>query len=170
MDVVWQELGLEMPHAAQLTRVVIRLGWALLLASVIGLQRERTHHTAGLRTHLLVSLGAALFTLIPIEAGAHVAEVTRTIQGIAAGIGFIGGGVIFKAADQHQVYGLTTAAGIWLTAAIGVAAGLGQAGPAAVGIAFTWFVLAMLEPFERRWRVPPQPDAPPATPPTPSQP
>jgi len=151
MDVVWQELGSEMPHPAQLARIVIRLGWALLLAGVIGFQRERTHHAAGLRTHLLVSLGSALFTLIPLEAGAHVADLTRTVQGIAAGIGFIGGGVIFKAADQRQVHGLTTAAGIWLTAAVGVAAGLGQAGPALVGIGFTWFILTTLEPLEKRW-------------------
>ena len=139
---------------AQITRVAIRLVVALLLAAVVGFQRERTHHAAGLRTHLLVALGSALFTLVPIEAGAPVADVTRVVQGIAAGIGFIGGGVIIKLAEgeQHQVRGLTTAAGIWLTAAIGIAAGLGHLGSALVGIFLTWIVLVALEPVERKLR------------------
>jgi putative Mg2+ transporter-C (MgtC) family protein len=137
---------------AQIIRVTIRLVVALLLAAVIGFQREKTHHAAGLRTHLLVALGSALFTLIPLEAGAPIEDVTRVVQGIAAGIGFIGGGVIIKLTDgeQRQVQGLTTAAGIWLTSAIGIAAGLGRLSSALVGIILTWVVLVALEPVEKR--------------------
>jgi putative Mg2+ transporter-C (MgtC) family protein len=139
---------------AQIIRVTIRLVVALLLAAVVGFQREKTHHAAGLRTHLLVALASALFTLIPIEAGAPVKDVTRVVQGIAAGIGFIGGGVIIKLSeqDQYQVRGLTTAAGIWLTSAIGIAAGLGRLGSALVGIILTWIVLVAFEPVEKRLR------------------
>lgn len=157
MDVVWQELSQEIPNTAQFVRVTIRLSAALLLAGVVGWQRERTGHAAGLRTHLLVALGSALFTLIPLEAGASMGETTRVIQGIAAGIGFLGGGVILKEDASVRIHGLTTAASIWLTAAIGIAAGLGHVGAAAVGVLLAWFVLAVLEPFEQRYRRHPQP-------------
>jgi putative Mg2+ transporter-C (MgtC) family protein len=152
MDVVWQELSHEIPDAGQFVRVTIRLVGALLLASIVGWQRERTGHAAGLRTHLLVALGSALFTLVPLEAGASTGETTRIIQGIAAGIGFLGGGVILKDGGPVKIHGLTTAASIWLTAAIGMAAGLGRVGAAAGGVLLAWFVLAVLEPFEQRYR------------------
>src|SRR5688572_8659351 len=125
MDIVLQELAKEIPDPAQIIRVTIRLTSALLLAAVVGWERERSGHSAGLRTHLLVALGSALFTIIPLESGATAADNTRVIQGIAAGIGFLGGGVILKIAGDKEVLGLTTAAGIWLTAAIGIASGMG---------------------------------------------
>ncbi len=87
--------------------------------AVIGWERERIGKPAGLRTHMLMSLGSARFVLRAAEAGMAIADLSRVIQGLAAGIGFIGGGAILKLPDEHQIDGLTTAAGIWLTAAVG---------------------------------------------------
>jgi putative Mg2+ transporter-C (MgtC) family protein len=75
---------------------------------------------------MLVAIGSALFVLIPQQAGLSEAELSRVVQGIIAGIGFLGAGAILKGPDEKDLKGLTTAAGIWLTAAIGVAAGLGR--------------------------------------------
>lgn len=157
LGILWQELALEVPDGGQFVRTVIRLVGALLLAAIVGWQRERTGHAAGLRTHLLVALGSALFTLISLESRATTGEATRVIQGIAAGIGFLGGGVIIKV-EKEGIKGLTTAAGIWATAAIGVAAGLGHLGIAFIAVLLAWFVLAVLEPIEQRRHPHPAPD------------
>jgi putative Mg2+ transporter-C (MgtC) family protein len=108
--------------------VVWRLGLALVLCSAIGLEREARQKSAGLRTHTLVGLGAALFTLVSaygfadvIEPGHVVLDPSRVAAQVVSGIGFIGGGLIFVRRDA--VRGLTTAAGVWLTAAVGMAAG-----------------------------------------------
>ena len=75
---------------------------------------------------MLVALGAALFVLVPQQAGVTAADMTRVLQGLVAGIGFLGAGAILKKGDEGEIEGLTTAAGIWLTAAIGIAAGMGR--------------------------------------------
>ena len=108
------------------TRVTLRLLLAALLGGVLGLERERQGKAAGVRTHMLVCLGAALFVLVPDVAGALDDAMSRVIQGVVAGVGFLGAGTILKGDAANQVKGLTTAAGIWLTAAIGVTIGLGH--------------------------------------------
>ena len=117
---------LSMPDPAYFTRAAFRLGAAAVLGGLIGAEREYVGKAAGLRTHMTVALGCAAFVLIAIESGTDNADLSRAIQGVAAGIGFIGAGAILKLQEQEDIQGLTTAATIWLTAAVGVAAGAGK--------------------------------------------
>ena len=103
--------------------------------------------------HMIVSLGSALFTLTAVEGGMSMGDLSRIIQGVAAGIGFLGAGNILKSSEQHRIEGLTSAASIWLTAAAGVAVGAGWVWPPLVGIVFAWGILAGLRGIEHRWRV-----------------
>ena len=103
------------------TEILLRLVLATLAGGLIGLERELVHRPAGIRTHMLVSLGSALFALITIEQLPN--EAARIIAGIATGIGFLGAGTIFKAKDE--VHGLTTAASVWAVAAVGLSIGFG---------------------------------------------
>src|SRR4028119_1203730 len=101
MDIVLEELTAGLPDTAQMVRVALRLVTAMLLGAMVGFERERAGKPAGLRTHMLVALGAALFVLVPLEAGQGLSDLTRgdltrVIQGIATGIGFIGTGAILK--------------------------------------------------------------------------
>lgn len=114
--------------ASQLTRITVRLLMAAILGGILGFEREHKGKAAGVRTHMLVALGAALFVLVPQTSGAEADAMSRVVQGIIAGIGFLGAGTILKnqEGDEGHVKGLTTAAGLWMTAAIGVAAGLGK--------------------------------------------
>lgn len=130
------------PDTDQWLRVSARLIAALLLGAIVGIQRELQSKPAGVRTHALVSLGAALFTIIPVEAGMQLGDLSRVIQGIATGIGFIGAGVIVKIHVEREVIGLTTAATVWAATAIGVAVGMGHILLATVGVVLTWLVLA----------------------------
>jgi len=116
----------DLPDQMQMLRVIARLVTAAALGGLLGWERERAGKPAGTRTHMLVALGAALFVLFPVEEGMAVADVSRVIQGVATGIGFIGAGTILKRTDSDDVQGLTTAASIWLTAAIGLAVGAGH--------------------------------------------
>lgn len=116
----------DVSDASQATRIVVRLGVAALLGGLLGWEREHAGKAAGVRTHMLVAMGAALFVLVAQQAGMTAADNSRVLQGIIAGVGFLGAGTILKGDAEHQVRGLTTAAGIWLTAAIGVSAGLGR--------------------------------------------
>ena len=130
---LWQEIAStvasefsDVPDAAQATRIVVRLAMAALLGGLLGWEREHAGKAAGVRTHMLVAMGAALFVLVAQQAGIEAADNSRVLQGIIAGVGFLGAGTILKGDAESQVKGLTTAAGIWLTAAIGVASGLGR--------------------------------------------
>lgn len=107
--------------------VVAPLSAATALGGLVGLDREIRGRFAGLRTHILVAVGAAAFAVAgsAIATKTEGADVTRVIQGIAAGVGFIGAGAVLKLTDQAQVRGLTTASSIWLAAAVGTAAGIG---------------------------------------------
>src|SRR5207248_7764652 len=127
----------------------VRLVAAAVLGGLLGLERQYDHKYAGVRTHMLVALGAALFTAAPLVGGVSAEHVTRIIQGIAAGIGFVGGGTILKLTDRNEVRGLTTAANIWLAAAVGVAAGAGWLVPAFVGTALALIILYALGRCER---------------------
>jgi putative Mg2+ transporter-C (MgtC) family protein len=115
---------LSLPSLDQVANLSIRLALAAGLGGLIGADRESMGKAAGLRTHMLVALGAALFVIVVTAHGVE-GDVSRVIQGVAAGIGFLGAGTILKQPEKDQVTGLTTAASIWLTAAIGVAAGVG---------------------------------------------
>ncbi|WP_373187602.1 MgtC/SapB family protein [Halopseudomonas sp.] len=108
------------------TRVALRLLLAIMLGGLLGYERESQGKAAGLRTHILVSLGAALFVLGADPGGVMNDAMSRVIQGVVAGVGFLGAGTILKSKSLANVRGLTTAAGLWLTAAMGVAVGLGQ--------------------------------------------
>ena len=111
---------------AQITRIVVRLLLAAVLGGALGYERERSGKAAGIRTHMLVAVGAALFVLVPQQAGMAVADIGRVLQGIVTGVGFLGAGAIIKHQSEENVQGLTTAAGVWMTAAIGIACGLGR--------------------------------------------
>jgi len=131
----------DVPDAAQATRIVVRLGMAALLGGLLGYEREHAGKAAGVRTHMLVAMGAALLVLTAEQAGVQPADNSRVLQGIIAGIGFLGAGTILKGDAESQVRGLTTAAGIWLTAAIGVATGLGRESTALLCTALALIVL-----------------------------
>ncbi|MEK6827945.1 MAG: MgtC/SapB family protein, partial [Nanoarchaeota archaeon] len=94
---------------------------AVIAGGLIGMEREVVHKPAGIRTHMLVSLGSALFVLVTIETLPN--EAARIIAGIATGIGFLGAGTIFR--SKSEVHGLTTAASIWAVSGVGIAIGLG---------------------------------------------
>ena len=105
--------------------IVLRLLLAVALGAVIGFQRERAKKAAGLRTHILISLGAALFTIVSVFGFPGTVDVSRVAAGVVTGIGFIGAGVVIHGTRGEHVVGLTTAASIWITAAVGLAAGAG---------------------------------------------
>ena len=155
IDLIWAELIEGVPDPKHFVRAALRLLTAMLAGAVVGIQREHVGQSAGLRTHMLVAMGGALFVLVPLEVGMAWSGVARVIQGLTAGIGFLGGGAILKWHEAHEVHGLTTAAGLWMTAAIGVASGLGRLGTALLGALLTWLVLAVLVHLERP-QAPPQ--------------
>jgi len=134
------------PDAEQLTRLLTRLLLAAGLGGVLGYERERSGKAAGVRTHMLVAMGAALFVLVPQLGGMAVADLSRVLQGIITGVGFLGAGAIVKRKDQpeEEVQGLTTAAGIWMTAAIGVACGMGRESTAVLSALLALVVLTLL--------------------------
>jgi putative Mg2+ transporter-C (MgtC) family protein len=149
METFWEKLGLELPDGYAAARVAIQLVLSAVLGGLVGLERERLGKAAGLRTHMLVALGSALFVLAAREAGAAPADLTRVIQGVATGIGFVGAGTILKLTEQHEVKGLTTAAGIWLASAVGLAVGLGRIWVAILGAILTLIILHGLLGVER---------------------
>jgi putative Mg2+ transporter-C (MgtC) family protein len=147
---ILEELARGVPDANEAARVVIRLVVALIAGGIIGYQRERSGKSAGLRTHMLVSFGTTLVVVAGVEYGMAQDAVSRIVQGLITGIGFLGAGAIIKMEATRQIRGLTTAAGIWMTAAIGIAVGLGQLFAAAIGVLFGWVVLALLARLEAR--------------------
>ena len=144
MEIFLTELVTGLPDESQMARIIIRMTAAALLGAVVGIQRERMGKSAGIRTHMLVALGTTLFVIACLESGMSPSDLSRVIQGLAAGIGFIGAGAILKLRDEREITGLTTAAGIWMTAAIGVAVGLGRWGSAALGVILTWVILSII--------------------------
>jgi len=161
MDTWWQVVGdtitsefADLPDASGVTRITLRLLIAAVLGGILGFGREQKGKAAGLRTHILVALGSALFVLIPQQAGASVADLSRVLQGLVAGVGFLGAGAIIKGSDEVNTKGLTTAAGLWLTAAIGVAAGLGRESTAVlstlIALVILYSIPKMAGRFEKR--------------------
>jgi putative Mg2+ transporter-C (MgtC) family protein len=144
MDIIWEELTSGLPDMQQLVHVLIRLIAAALLGAVVGFERERARKPAGLRTHMIVTLGTTVFVLACSGVGMDSDGLSRVIQGIVTGIGFIGAGSILKLNEERDIQGLTTAAGIWMTAAIGVAVGLGSLGVALLSTFFTVVILSLI--------------------------
>jgi len=144
---VWQTIIKEfsdLGNVSDITQVAVRLLVAVVLGAILGYERETSGASAGLRTHMLVSLGCALFMLIPLQAGMKLDDLSRVLQGITAGIGFLGAGAIIKSQDEKQITGLTTAASIWLTAAVGIAAGMGRESTAVLSALFALCILSLL--------------------------
>jgi putative Mg2+ transporter-C (MgtC) family protein len=157
MSEIWLEIWTtvrsefaDIPDVGEATRIVLRLGMAVILGGLLGYERERSGKAAGLRTHMLVALGAAIFVLVPLQGGMQVGDISRVLQGVIAGIGFLGAGAIIKLSDEREIHGLTTSASIWMTAAIGVAAGMGREATALVSTLMALFVLAVLRRVEAR--------------------
>lgn len=138
------------PDTAQLSRVAVRLAIAALLGGLLGAEREASGKAAGLRTHMLVALGAALFIIVPLEIGLTEGDLGRVIQGIATGVGFLGAGTILKRSERSEITGLTTAATVWLTAAIGLAVGAGQIWVSVLCAFGAWIILYVLAALDRR--------------------
>lgn len=133
------------------TDLALRLAAAVLVGGAIGLNRDLRGKPAGVRTHALVSLGAALVTVVAADvavANADAAAVSRVMQGIITGIGFLGAGVILHP-DQGRVRGLTTAASIWVVAALGIACGVADWWPLGLAVGFVLLVLVAGGPLER---------------------
>ena len=139
----------DLPDAAGVTRITVRLLLAAVLGGLLGLEREQQGKAAGLRTHMLVSLGAALFVLIPQQAGVSDTDLVRVLQGLITGVGFLGAGTIIKGRGEEDVKGLTTAAGIWLTAAIGMAAGMGREATAILSTFLALLILSVIPRIAR---------------------
>jgi putative Mg2+ transporter-C (MgtC) family protein len=130
-----------------LTDVFLRLALAAGLGGAIGLEREFRHKPAGLRTNMLIALGSALFSIMSVQVGVTAGSPDRIAAQVVTGIGFLGAGAILRSGEN--VHGLTTAATIWVNAAIGMAAGLGFYSAAALGATLTLVVLALLPFMER---------------------
>jgi putative Mg2+ transporter-C (MgtC) family protein len=130
--------------------IVLRLLTAFACGAVIGLNREFQRKPAGFRTFGLVSIGSGLVVLVmEMEYGTGADAVSRVIQGVLTGIGFLGAGVIFHRESPSKVAGLTTAAAVWLTAGLGMAAGAGQYVIAGTGTLLGLVLLLLGGPFER---------------------
>ena len=139
----------DLPDVSTFTRITLRMLLAAILGGILGLEREQQRKAAGLRTHMLVALGAALFVLIPQQSGVSDADLTRVLQGLVAGVGFLGAGCIIKGQAEEEVKGLTTAANIWLTAAIGMAAGIGREATAVISTIIALLILSSVRRIER---------------------
>jgi putative Mg2+ transporter-C (MgtC) family protein len=149
MDTLWHEVwqGIDtdfadLPGVREITQLLLRLGLAAGLGSLLGIQREFVGRAAGLRTHMLVALGSAFFILLPVQAGMDLADLSRVLQGLTTGIGFLGAGTILK--REGQIEGVTTAASLWLPAAVGIAAGMGREMSAVLGTVLAFLILALV--------------------------
>jgi putative Mg2+ transporter-C (MgtC) family protein len=152
MELILEDLRNTMPSQRELVRVIVRLLAALALGALVGYQRERMGKAAGLRTHMLVSMGTALLVISAAESGMGSDAVSRVVQGLVTGIGFLGAGAIMKIREEKEIRGLTTAAGIWMTAAASVAIGLGQIVIGLIAGVLAWIVLGVLHGLEPEQR------------------
>ncbi|KUO56213.1 MAG: methyltransferase [Alphaproteobacteria bacterium BRH_c36] len=147
---IWATIVAEFSDISDLAdavRISLRLLVAALLGAIIGLEREWKSKNAGVRTHMLVAVGSALFMIGPMQAGIGVGDMSRVIQGVVQGVGFLGAGAIIIGTAQQRTRGLTTAAGVWAAAGIGVAAGLGMEMTAVLSTVIVLFILTLLPYF-----------------------
>ena len=138
-----------LPSLVNAVNVAARLVVAAVLGGALGWERERLGKAAGLRTHMLVALGSAIFIVASRQAGMAASDLSRVVQGVATGIGFVGAGSIIKSPDEHHVHGVTTAASVWLTAAVGVAVGTGALWLPVSGVLLALVILTVLRGLER---------------------
>jgi putative Mg2+ transporter-C (MgtC) family protein len=129
---------------------LLLLAVAALFGGLIGFQREKAGKAAGLRTHMLVSVGTAFFVIACDQAGFSQEGMSRVVQGIITGIGFLGGGAILKGDSESEIRGLTTAASLWMATAIGAAAGFGLILVAFAGTLLAYIILSVLLSLERK--------------------
>lgn len=134
----------DLPTVGEVTQLIVRLGLAAVFGGILGFEREHAGKAAGVRTHMLVALGSAFFVVVPLQAGVDPESLSRVLQGVISGIGFLGAGTILKGTRRGQIYGLTTAAGIWFTAAVGIAAGLGRIVTALLGTILALLTLMLI--------------------------
>lgn len=150
MDLLWQELTLGLDSSRLAAQMLLRMVLAVALGGLVGMQREQAGKPAGVRTHMLVALGTAVVVLASAGMGMQYDAQSRVIQGIVTGIGFIGAGSILKLSEERDIQGLTTAAGLWMTAAIGIACGVGTLGIAIISAVVTVILLALAGVIEAR--------------------
>lgn len=146
-DEIWATVVKEfsdVPDVATMTRIMLRLVLAALLGGILGYERELKRRSAGVRTHMLVAVGSALFVIGPMQSGMPIEDMSRVLQGVVQGIGFLGAGAIIVRARQQIIEGLTTAANIWATAAIGIIAGLGLEATAVLSTVVVLVILAVV--------------------------
>jgi len=136
--------------------LVLKLSLSLLVGALIGLNRQSEKKPAGLRTHMLVTLGATIFVMTSLQTSQGKVSpdaLSRVIQGITAGVGFLGAGEILRQSDmknnQVTIRGLTSAAAIWVSSALGVAIGAGLYPLALVSVLMTWITLSLIKKLER---------------------
>lgn len=137
--------------------LLARLAIAALLGGVLGWERKRAGKAAGLRTHMVVAVSAALYAAVATLLGARAAgadggvraDLIGVVQAVAAGVGFLGAGLIFVTPDRSRVRGLTTAASVWGTAAVGLTTGAGYAAVAAGAAVLLWLILQPLTAIDR---------------------
>lgn len=136
--------------------ITARLSLSVVAGAVIGLNRDLHNKPAGVRTHGLVSLGTALAVIVVLPPGEDVAHaydaLSRVVQGVVTGIGFLGAGVILRNPAGKRVHGLTTAAAIWFAAILGLACGAGRYGAVMAGLALGLVVMLLGGPFEQWFR------------------
>jgi putative Mg2+ transporter-C (MgtC) family protein len=145
LNEIWKTIQSEfsdISNVTQATTLVLRLVSASILGGLIGYERELKGKSAGLRTHMLVALGSALFIITPQQAGASPEDISRILQGLVAGIGFLGAGAIMIGQQKENETGLTTAASVWITAAIGITVGIGLETTAVISTLLTLLILA----------------------------
>lgn len=127
----------------------------MLIGAIIGIERQLKHKPAGLRTHILVTFGSAVFIIIPLQTALSLTNpdaLSRVIQGVATGVGFLGAGEIMRESVQEsqkiKIHGLTSAASIWVSAGLGMAAGCGLWQLGLIGAVFTFVVLYLFKKLE----------------------
>ena len=116
---IWTTIASEfsdIPDLSTMTRITLRLLMAAILGAILGYERELKAKSAGVRTHMLVAVGTALFVIGPLQSGMLLSDMSRVLQGVVQGIGFLGAGAIIIGTVQQRTQGLTTAASIWATA------------------------------------------------------
>ena len=155
---LYDELAVDPASLALGVRGVFRLVLAATLGAVFGWERELHHKAAGLRTHMLVAMGSAVAVVAGFEAGMNSGDLSRIVQGLVAGIGFLGGGVILKHTETNDIRNITTAAGIWMTAAVGIMAGLGRTWTALIATLMAFAILEGLGRLEKYLRPRRKPD------------
>jgi putative Mg2+ transporter-C (MgtC) family protein len=140
----------------EMITIVMRLALSVFVGGLIGLDRDLHRKPAGVRTHALVSLGTALMVIVILPPGSDAAHrvdaLSRVIQGVLTGIGFLGAGVILRDPGMRHVSGLTTAATIWLTALLGVACGAGMYAPVLIALVLGALVVTLGGRVERAFR------------------